>query len=132
MFFFTRNRKNTNMTCDQQLLQIMEDWNWHSTDSLVDKGIIDYRTAKYLAKLKGYIFDRRTEPHAKVCWMNKKGTRFKTFYKLVGRVPECHKKREKRDYLRKFSNEEIISELWARNMLSGKLMDDKIVHFLNQ
>lgn len=61
MFFFNRDRKNTNMTCEQQLLQIMSDGNWHSTDELIDRGVIDYRSNKYRLKLKGYIFDRKTE-----------------------------------------------------------------------
>ena len=132
MLFFSNNRKNTNITCEQQFLQIMEDWNWHCTDDFARLGVIDYRTSKYHLKLKWYIFDRRTEPHATENGRNKTGARFKTFYKLVGRVPECHKKREHRDYLSKFSNEELISELWARNMLSGRLMDGEVVHFLSE
>lgn len=131
MFFFNRDRKNTNMTCEQQLLQIMEDWNWHSTDEIIQAGIIDCRSAKYRLKLQGYIFERKTE-WKRVGKFNNVGDRYKTYYKLVSRVPECHKKVEHRDYLRKFSDEEIISELWARNMLSGKLMDGEVVHFLNQ
>lgn len=132
MLFFNRDRKNTNMTCEQQLLQIMEDWNWHSTDEIIQSGVIDCRSSKYRLKLKWYIFDRKTETHATENGRNKTGTRYKTYYKLVSRVPECHKKVEKRNYLSKFTKEEIISELWARNMLDGKLMDGEIVHFLNQ
>lgn len=128
---FHHERKRTDVTCDQQFLEIMQSGDWVSTDDMVDKGIIDYKTAKYHAKLKGYIFDRKTEgkrPGKKNC----KGDRYKTFYKLVARVPECHRKIEKRNYISKFSNEEIISELWSRNMLSGKLMDGEVVHFLSE
>jgi len=50
--FFSRDRKNTNVTCEQQFLQIMEDKDWHCTDDFARQGVIDFRTAKYRLKLQ--------------------------------------------------------------------------------
>lgn len=121
-FFCKKNQRD-------QLLDILSSKDWVSTDAIIRHWIKDPVTIKYRLTLEWFVINvRNDKPHG----MTKPWTHYKTYYKLVSRIPECHKKVEHRDYLRKFSNEEIISELWARNMLDGKLIDGEVVHFINE
>lgn len=116
------------LTCEERMLKLMKDGEWISTDTL-QKHLRDYRDAKYKLGKKWYIFDKK--PKGKNRGKQKKWTQYMTFYRLVGKTPCVPPLKWKRGYMKDFTTEELISELWARWNLDTMVANGNVYHILS-
>ncbi len=116
------------LTCEERMLKLMQGGEWISTDTLHEH-FRDYKNSKYELKKRGYIFERKYEGK-NTAWKQKKWTQYKTFYRLAGRIPCVPASKWKRGYMKDFSVEELVSELWARWSLSTIVANNNIYHVI--